>query len=167
MAKCFSVFIYPGGYPPAFLPGLWSWVPGKLIPGIIRLIGKKAKGEVKTRVIFQLFFNIGKNHVGLIKIYREMSDRLLEIRDLSICFTADHQERVVVDHVSLHLDKSETLAIVGESGSGKTVTALSVLRLIPSPPGKISGGENQRTLIVLSLSDRIGVTAIFFGGGEL
>ena len=45
-----------------------------------------------------------------------------------------------VDGVSLHVDAGETLAIVGESGCGKSVTALSILRLIPSPPGRIVGG---------------------------
>ena len=66
---------------------------------------------------------------------------LLEIRDLSVSFASGHQEMTVVDHVSFQLNESETLAVVGESGSGKTVTALAVLGLIPSPPGKISGGE--------------------------
>ncbi|ATZ94191.1 microcin C ABC transporter ATP-binding protein YejF [Dickeya fangzhongdai] len=59
---------------------------------------------------------------------------LLEIRDLSIAFRNGGQQRQVVDQVSLSIEAGETLALVGESGSGKSVTALSVLRLLPSPP---------------------------------
>ncbi|WP_263065414.1 microcin C ABC transporter ATP-binding protein YejF [Dickeya dadantii] len=59
---------------------------------------------------------------------------LLEIRDLSIAFRNGGQQRQVVDRVSLSIEAGETLALVGESGSGKSVTALSVLRLLPSPP---------------------------------
>jgi len=66
---------------------------------------------------------------------------LLDVRDLTIRFTSDFRELTVVDHVSFSLDESETLAVVGESGSGKTVSALAVLRLLPTPPGKISGGK--------------------------
>jgi len=65
---------------------------------------------------------------------------LLEIRDLTVGFTSDGREQVVVDHVSFHMNEAETLAVVGESGSGKTVTALAVLGLIPAPPGKIMDG---------------------------
>src|SRR5262249_50811967 len=46
-----------------------------------------------------------------------------------------------VDGVSFDLERGRTLGIVGESGSGKSVTSLSILRLIPSPPGRIAGGE--------------------------
>ena len=46
-----------------------------------------------------------------------------------------------VDDVSFYVDEGETLGIVGESGSGKSVTALSIMRLIPTPPGKIVAGE--------------------------
>ncbi|MCX6304303.1 MAG: ABC transporter ATP-binding protein [Bacteroidetes bacterium] len=70
-----------------------------------------------------------------------VSPPLLEIQDLSVGFTSASGELTVVDHISFTLNTSETLAVVGESGSGKTVTALAVLKLIPSPPGKISSGK--------------------------
>ena len=67
-------------------------------------------------------------------------DRILDIADLRTWFfTRDGVVRAV-DGVSLHVFPGETLAIVGESGCGKSVTALSVLRLIPSPPGRIVSG---------------------------
>src|SRR5215468_6852825 len=65
---------------------------------------------------------------------------LLEVADLRTWFfTRDGVVRAV-DGVSFHVIPGETLAIVGESGCGKSVTALSVLRLIPSPPGRIVSG---------------------------
>ncbi|MEI6172772.1 MAG: ABC transporter ATP-binding protein [Bacteroidota bacterium] len=69
------------------------------------------------------------------------STPLLDIRNLSVSFDSDQGMKQVVDQVSFQLNEAETLAVVGESGSGKTVTALAVLRLIPTPPGKISSGE--------------------------
>src|SRR6202035_161519 len=66
---------------------------------------------------------------------------VLDIADLRTWFfTRDGVVRAV-DGVSFHVIPGETLAIVGESGCGKSVTALSVLRLIPSPPGKIVSGS--------------------------
>ena len=62
------------------------------------------------------------------------SDKLLTVRDLSIDFTAGGRTSLAVDRVSFDLAKGETLALVGESGSGKSVTALSVLKLLPYPP---------------------------------
>ncbi|WP_336803700.1 microcin C ABC transporter ATP-binding protein YejF [Erwinia aphidicola] len=59
---------------------------------------------------------------------------LLSIQDLSIAFRQGAQERRVVEGLSLSVDAGETLALVGESGSGKSVTALSVMRLLPTPP---------------------------------
>ncbi|UPY93592.1 microcin C ABC transporter ATP-binding protein YejF [Pectobacterium sp. 21LCBS03] len=62
------------------------------------------------------------------------SSPLLQIDNLSIAFRKGGQEQRVVDQLSLAVNAGETLALVGESGSGKSVTALSVLRLLPSPP---------------------------------
>ncbi|HEV8698582.1 MAG TPA: ABC transporter ATP-binding protein [Candidatus Limnocylindrales bacterium] len=66
---------------------------------------------------------------------------LLEVRDLRTEFLTDEGAVHAVNGVSFHLDDGETLAIVGESGSGKSVTMLSVMRLIPQPPGRIVSGE--------------------------
>jgi oligopeptide transport system ATP-binding protein len=69
------------------------------------------------------------------------SDPILEVRDLQTHFKTDAGIVQAVDRVSFDLHKGETLGIVGESGSGKSVTNLSLMRLIPSPPGRIVGGE--------------------------
>ncbi|MCC6310512.1 MAG: ABC transporter ATP-binding protein [Trueperaceae bacterium] len=68
-------------------------------------------------------------------------DRLLEVIDLKTYFDTDEGTVKAVDGVSFHLDKGETLAVVGESGSGKSVMSLSMMRLIPTPPGRIAGGK--------------------------
>lgn len=70
-----------------------------------------------------------------------MSRPLLEVRDLKTHFFTRAGVVKAVNGVSFSLNEGETLGIVGESGSGKTVTAMSVMRLIPSPPGKIVGGS--------------------------
>ncbi len=70
-----------------------------------------------------------------------MSAPLLEIRNLRTYFHTEAGRGKAVDGVSLEIRAGEVLGLVGESGSGKSVTALSVLRLIPEPPGKIVGGE--------------------------
>ncbi len=66
---------------------------------------------------------------------------LLEIRDLHTEFRTGAGVVRAVDGVSYSVDPGETVAIVGESGSGKSVSAMSVLRLIPDPPGRITGGK--------------------------
>ena len=68
-------------------------------------------------------------------------DVLLSIRDLSVGFDTDEGSICAVDGVSYDIYQGRTLAVVGESGCGKSVTALSILRLIPEPPGKILGGK--------------------------
>ena len=68
---------------------------------------------------------------------------LLEVKDLQTrFFTRDGVVRAV-DGVSFQLEAGETLGIVGESGCGKSVTALSLMRLIPQPPGKITNGQSR------------------------
>ncbi|THD54035.1 ATP-binding cassette domain-containing protein, partial [Enterobacteriaceae bacterium ML5] len=66
---------------------------------------------------------------------------LLHIKNLSVAFRQAGEAREVVSDVSLTLRAGETLALVGESGSGKSVTALSVLRLLPSPPVMYPQGD--------------------------
>jgi oligopeptide/dipeptide ABC transporter ATP-binding protein len=67
--------------------------------------------------------------------------KLLEVKNLRTYFYTDDGIAKAVDDVSYDLDKGETLGLVGESGCGKSVSALSIMRLIPNPPGKIVGGE--------------------------
>ena len=66
---------------------------------------------------------------------------LLRIRDLQTRFYTDEGEVKAVDGVSYEVSSGKTLAVVGESGCGKSVTALSILRLIPDPPGRVVGGR--------------------------
>jgi oligopeptide/dipeptide ABC transporter ATP-binding protein len=70
-----------------------------------------------------------------------MEQPLIDIRDLHTQFFTDDGLARAVDGVSYSLQRGETVGVVGESGCGKSVTALSVLRLIPNPPGRIVGGE--------------------------
>ncbi len=69
-----------------------------------------------------------------------MAERLLDVKNLKTYFFTDEGVVRAVDGVDLYIDKGETLGVVGESGSGKSVTALSIMRLIPTPPGRIVEG---------------------------
>ena len=66
---------------------------------------------------------------------------LLEVRNLETQFKTQDGVVKAVNNVSFQVDRGETLGIVGESGSGKSVASLSIMRLIPNPPGKITGGQ--------------------------
>ena len=66
---------------------------------------------------------------------------LLSIRDLSVSFATEAGALRAVERVSFDIPKGRTVALVGESGCGKSVTAQSILRLLPSPPARIDGGE--------------------------
>jgi len=70
-----------------------------------------------------------------------MKKKLLEFKNLVTEFHTEGKVVTAVKNVSFTLNRGETIGIVGESGSGKSVTSLSAMRLIPSPPGVISGGE--------------------------
>jgi len=67
--------------------------------------------------------------------------QLIEVKNLHTSFFTPDGEVKAVDGVSLEIAEGKTLGLVGESGCGKSVTALSVMRLVPSPPGKVVGGE--------------------------
>jgi len=66
---------------------------------------------------------------------------LIEIKNLRTSFFTPEGEMRAVDGVSFDIEEGKTLGLVGESGCGKSVTALSIMRLIPSPPGKVVGGQ--------------------------
>ena len=68
-------------------------------------------------------------------------ENLLEVKDLSVAFRQGQRETLAVDHVSFEIKKGETVALVGESGSGKSVTALSVLKLLPYPAAHHPSGS--------------------------
>jgi peptide/nickel transport system ATP-binding protein len=70
-----------------------------------------------------------------------VGDALLEIKDLVTEFRTEHGTIRAVDQVSFEIPRSKTLGVVGESGCGKSVTALSVMRLVASPPGRIASGK--------------------------
>jgi len=70
-----------------------------------------------------------------------VGEKILEVRDLQTFFYTDEGEVKAVDGLSMDIIRGESIGLVGESGCGKSVTALSILRLIPYPPGIIVGGE--------------------------
>ncbi|MEL6505058.1 MAG: ABC transporter ATP-binding protein [Pseudomonadota bacterium] len=70
-----------------------------------------------------------------------MTKRLLDVQDLSVAFTTSGATKTVVDRISFHINKGETVALVGESGSGKSVSALSILKLLPYPMASHPSGK--------------------------
>jgi len=70
-----------------------------------------------------------------------MGEALLSVKNLTTAFHTDRGVLRAVDDVSFEVEKGKTLAVVGESGCGKSVTALSIMRLVPSPPGEVEGGK--------------------------
>ncbi len=85
-----------------------------------------------------------------------MSAPLLEVKELSVAFRSGAKTTLAVDHVSFSINKGETLALVGESGSGKSVSALSVLKLLPYPAASHPSGEilyNGQNLLDADESD--------------
>ena len=86
-----------------------------------------------------------------------MSERLLEVRDLSVRFLTETAPVEVLHNVSLHVDRGESLVILGESGSGKSVTAATIMDLLDRPPARITSGEilfKGRDLLKMPAADR-------------
>ena len=70
-----------------------------------------------------------------------MKNELLEIKNLAVQYTVDKEVAQAVNGISLTVKKGDTLGLVGETGAGKTTTALSIMGLVPDPPGKVVSGE--------------------------
>ncbi|HYZ44639.1 MAG TPA: ABC transporter ATP-binding protein, partial [Xanthobacteraceae bacterium] len=79
---------------------------------------------------------------------------LLEIENLQTHFRTRDGVNRAVDGISFHVNEGETLAVVGESGCGKSVTAMSILRLVPEPPAKIAGSIRFQGAELLKCSER-------------
>jgi oligopeptide/dipeptide ABC transporter ATP-binding protein len=67
--------------------------------------------------------------------------RILEVRDLSVSFATENGPAKVIEDVSFSVEHGRTLGLVGESGCGKSVTAMSIIRLLPSPPSRVESGR--------------------------
>jgi len=106
----------------------------------------------------------------LIRKQRMEKKLLLEVKNLVTEFRTEDQTVKAVNGISFSLNKGETVGIVGESGSGKSVTSLSIMRLIPNPPGKIVSGEiifHSRTRGVVDLTKLTEKEMRTFRGNEI
>ena len=70
-----------------------------------------------------------------------MADNIIEIKDLKVDFHTDDGVVHAVKGISFDIPRGKTVGLVGESGSGKSVTSLTAMKLVPNPPGEISGGQ--------------------------
>ena len=85
-----------------------------------------------------------------------MAERLLDVKNLKTYFFTDEGVVRAVDGVDLYIEKGETLGVVGESGCGKSVTALSIMKLIPSPRAASSRARSATTAPTWWISRRTG-----------
>ena len=86
--------------------------------------------------------NMGVNTENVTEHQKDLnSSSILEVRNLEIKYITDRAVMHAVNGISFHIDNGETVGLVGETGAGKTTTALSLLNLVPNPPGKITNGE--------------------------
>ncbi len=82
-------------------------------------------------------------------------NELLKINDLTVSFATEKGPAKVIENISFALDRGKTLGLVGESGCGKSVTAMSVMRLLPCPPSRVDSGDILFDGVnVLSLTDK-------------
>ena len=70
-----------------------------------------------------------------------MAENILEVHDLEIRYVTDEETVQAVNDITFSLERGESIGLVGETGAGKTTTALSILKLIQSPPGRIKSGK--------------------------
>ena len=70
-----------------------------------------------------------------------MAENILEVHDLEIRYVTDEETVQAVNDITFSLERGESIGLVGETGAGKTTTALSVMGLIPNPPGRMVSGE--------------------------
>jgi oligopeptide/dipeptide ABC transporter ATP-binding protein len=106
--------------------------------------------EEKDEIVSESAVAVDTDGFGVSTISEEI---VLDVQDLQTQFTTRWGTVKAVDGVTYHVKRGETLGIVGESGSGKSVTALSLMQLVPSPPGAIVGGKvilGGRDLLELS-----------------
>lgn len=82
-----------------------------------------------------------KKNKKLVPILPEHPDALLQVQDLQVQYITDDGSIYAVNDITFCINKGETVGLVGETGAGKTTTALSILNLLPDPPGKITGGD--------------------------
>ncbi|MBU1170381.1 MAG: ABC transporter ATP-binding protein [Proteobacteria bacterium] len=85
-----------------------------------------------------------------------MTEKLLDIKNLTVTFKTDDGRVLAVDDLSFSVDYGETVGLVGESGAGKSVTAMSIPRLVPSPPSQVEHGEIRfkgRDLLKMNIRD--------------
>lgn len=97
--------------------------------------------------------NLATDNLEINSLDREKAAPILTVENLTVDFTTDKGTVRAIDGISFEVMPGETLAIVGESGCGKSVSSLSIMGLVPSPPGKIVDGSikfNNRELIGLS-----------------
>lgn len=112
-------------------------------------------GHSRPTIVFKSKFQNPKSKMSQPLGPRVISP-LLQVEDLTVSFTTDEGIVRAVDRVSFEVKKGEILGIVGESGCGKSVTAMSLLRLIPQPPGKIESGRawfEGRDLLALPVEE--------------
>ena len=83
-----------------------------------------------------------------------MDNKMLEVKNLSVFFDTDYGTVQILNKINFHVNRGEILGIVGESGCGKSMTSLSILRLIETPPGRIEGEILFNGQNILSLSKR-------------
>jgi len=85
-----------------------------------------------------------------------MNEQILKVEDLTVSFAGENGSAKVVENVSFTVNRGQTLGLVGESGCGKSVTAMSIMRLIPSPPSRVESGRvffNGKDLLSLNHAD--------------